>query len=97
MYLKAFYFGSYATNKNPKLKFTKGNDPNNSWNRVMVLVNCTSKCELSVCEVRSKLLLYFGSNAPDKNPKLKFTKGNYSKNVGIELWFLYTALLLNVM
>ena len=28
-------------NKNPKLKFTKGNKSKNIWNRVMVLVHCT--------------------------------------------------------
>ena len=34
----------------------------------------------------------------NKNPKLKFTKGNNSKNSwNIELWFLYNAFLLNVI
>ena len=63
----------------------------------MVLAHCTSPlCDLSVCEVWSYYLLYFGSYATEKNPKLKFTKGNNSKNKWIELWFLYTALLHNV-
>ena len=47
----------------------------------MVLVHCTSPlCDLSACKVRSYYLLDFGSYALDKNPKLKFTKGNNSKN-----------------
>ena len=38
--------------KNPKLKFTKGNNSKNRWNRVMVLVHCTSpQCDLSVYKV----------------------------------------------
>ena len=46
------YFGSYAPDKNPKLKLTNLNNSKNSWNRVMVLVHCTSpKCDLSVFEV----------------------------------------------
>ena len=36
-----------AKTKNPKLKFTKGNNCKNSWNRVMVLVHRTSpQCDL---------------------------------------------------
>ena len=47
----------------------------------MVLVRCTFLyCDLSLSEVLSYQLLYFGSYAPDKNPRLKFTKGNNSKN-----------------
>ena len=38
----------------------------------------------------------FASYAPDKNLKLKFTKGNNKKIAEIELWYLYTALFLNV-
>ena len=37
----------FAPDKNPKLKFTKGNNSKNSWNRVMVLAHCTSpQCDL---------------------------------------------------
>ena len=35
------YFGSYAPDKNPKLKFTKGNNSKNKWNRLTVLVQYT--------------------------------------------------------
>ena len=37
----------------------------------------------------------FGDNAPDKNPKLKFTKGNNSKNIEDRVMVVVTALLLN--
>ena len=47
-----FYTFCYAPDKNPKLKFTKGNNSKNRWNRVMILVHCTCReCDVSVCEV----------------------------------------------
>ena len=80
------------------ISFTKGINFENSWDIVIVLVHCTFLyCDLSLSEVLSDWLLYFESYAPDKNPKLKFTKAITPKIAGIELWFLYTALLLNVI
>ena len=76
---KYIYHGSAKT-AGKTTTFTKGIHFENSWNTVMVLVRYTFLwCDLSLSEVL-RYLLYFGSYAPYKNPKLKFTKGNNSKN-----------------
>ena len=48
----SFYTLKLCPGQKSKFKFTKGNNSKNSWNRVMVLVHCTSpQYDLSVHEV----------------------------------------------
>ena len=67
----------YASDKKTKLKITKGNNSKSNWARVIILVYDTPSHHTEyVCEVSAQLGYGCKRYAPDKQTKLKITKGN---------------------
>ena len=63
------------------MKLTKGNNSNNTADRVIILAHCMSpQWDLSVYEVWIYFFIDFWRYAPDKNYVWKSTKGNNSKH-----------------